>query len=207
MSNEATSTFKNENQLKVRKPEQIVDLISTDFGVETLPNEVLNDKKKLVEIYLKLVDNGGDDSFIFDINDKDLESAPIKAKTKETLGQKRKRLKKELFVLWKVTIHDNDPTEKPENEEHKRVRFVSWGNDLIGHYTTRVVFDEPMFVHEGCLRNLRQAQYRKTYTQKGEAGIKYGPFQDRFSIQYHEDVDQDFIDNLAKKQQLLDMTK
>jgi len=196
--------YKTKGQLQVANAEKVFGFIQEDFGIDTLPSGVKDDKKKLVEIYTKLIDNGGDDSFIFDIDDEDLKNAPIKANIKETIGQKRRRLKKELMVLWSVVIHDKNPTESIESDDHTRVRFVSWGNDIVGHFTTRVVFDRSMFVHEGCLRNLRQLKFRRTSTKKGSNKLIYGPYEDRFQITYNENVTQDMIDEIAKKQQLLD---
>lgn len=194
--------FKSEAQLRVMNEEKLVELLEKDFGISTLPTQLKNDKKKMREVYLKLIDNGGDDSFIYDIYDTTLKEAPkANINKKETLAQKRKRLKKELFVLFNVTIHDNNPTETLENDEHVRVRFVSWGNDVVGHYTTKVIMDHPVFVHEGALRNLRAVTYRKTSTKKGESGIRYSKPLPRYTITYNE-VTQEFIDNLAKKQAL-----
>jgi len=205
MSNEITeSQFKTPGQLQVANAEKVFGFIQQDFGISTLPSSVKDDKKKLVEIYKKLIDNGGDDSFIYDIDDEDLKSAPINLGKKETIGQKRRRLKKELMVLWSVTIHDKNPTETIDSDDHTRVRFVSWGNDIVGHFTTRVVFDKDIFVHEGCLRNLRQLKFRRTSTKRGSNKLIYGPQEDRFQISYNDNVTQETIDEIAKKQALVE---
>ena len=196
--------FKTQGQLQVANAEKVFAFIQEDFGINTIPSSIKDDKKKLVDVYKKLVDNGGDDSFIYDIDDEDLKNAPIKTSKKETIGQKRKRLKKELMVLWNVTIHDKNPTETIESDDHLRVRFVSWGNDIVGHFTTRVVFDKSVFIHEGCLRNLRQLKFRRTSTKKGSNELVYGPQEDRFQISYNDNITQETIDEIAKKQALVE---
>ena len=202
-----TSEFLTKGQLNVRKAATIMADIAEAFGVNTLPSTMIDDKQKLITVYLTLADNGGDDSFIFDAEDTELQDAPLVADVKstktETKGQKRRRLVKETTVLFSVTVHDNNPTETIENDENIRVRFVAWGNDLIGHYTTRLVFDQPTLVHEGALRNLRNLKYRKTFTRKGKTGIQYGPMLPRYSINYNDDlITEDFIKKTAAKQQL-----
>jgi len=203
MNEKKEQEYLSQNQLQVRNAEKIAKAINDDFGISTLPTVVMEDAKKLREIYSKLVENGGSEDFIFDMVDDYLKNAPIKAniRKKESIAQKRMRIKKECMLQWNVTIHDKNPSETIESDDNVRVRFVTWGNDLIGHYTTRVVFDTPIFVHEGALRNLRAVKFKKTSTRRGSNKLIYSEPMDRFTIAYN-DVDEKFISDLKKKQDL-----
>jgi hypothetical protein len=52
-------------------------------------------------------------------------------------------------------IEDNDGTS--DNSEHSIIQYIEWGNDDIGYYKERVIFDEPFTIRLGCLKNLEHA--------------------------------------------------
>ena len=91
--------YKTQGQLNLKKAEEIHNILLDDFGLSTIPQSVAADKKKLIEAYITLSNNGGDDSFMMDKHDLHLADAPVASPKKagvETKAQKRIRLKKQL---------------------------------------------------------------------------------------------------------------
>jgi hypothetical protein len=84
------------------------------------------------------------------------EDKPKKVLTKaEKRAIKRKVQNSELMPKVRVIIRDNRRTQTPSEFE-----YITWGNDLIGHQTDRIVFDKPWHVREGALRSLEKATTR-----------------------------------------------
>jgi len=65
---------------------------------------------------------------------------------------KRKVQISELMPKVRVIIRDNRKTQTPSEFE-----WLTWGNDLIGHQTEKIVFDTPWHVRVGALRILEKA--------------------------------------------------
>lgn len=70
-----------------------------------------------------------------------------KKKTKMT----KKEMKEVLFALRRVQVISND-----ETQTKRDVKFITWGNDVIGHNTDRLLMGRPWHIREGALRNLKE---------------------------------------------------
>ena len=63
----------------------------------------------------------------------------------------RKQMKDMLFKLRRVQVISND-----ETQTKRDVKFITWGNDVIGHNTDRLLMGRPWHIREGALRNLKE---------------------------------------------------
>lgn len=63
----------------------------------------------------------------------------------------RREMKDMLFPLRRVQVLAND-----ETQTKRDVKFITWGNDIIGHNTDRLLMGRPWHIREGALRNLRE---------------------------------------------------
>jgi len=75
------------------------------------------------------------------------EAEPV---VKKKVRKTRKQLKDELFPLRRVQVTNND-----ETQTKRDVMFITWGNDVIGHNTDRLLMGRPWHIREGALRNLK----------------------------------------------------
>ncbi len=122
--------------------------IAEEVGFTTFPDAKNPSKPTKAEI-VKAINNAADN----------IEPTKEKVVTKkETLGQKRRRMKKELFKLKRVIITEQHKIQSYSEDDSNRLMYVTWGNSLIGIQTTRIVFGHPWMVPEGALKNLREVK-------------------------------------------------
>ena len=82
----------------------------------------------------------------------------VAAKPKKK-AKTRKQLQEELFPLRRVQVTCNDDSQTRTSDQ---LMFITWGNDVIGHNTDRLLLGRPWHIREGALRNLREQKYMKS---------------------------------------------
>ena len=122
---------------------ELITAIEKNNGVDTSDDAVQTDTEGLYdennispEEFEEFMGGGTDDDSAKDITKK-------KKLTK-------KDMKSLLFKLNRVQVIAND-----ETQSKRDVKFITWGNDVIGHNTDRLLMGRPWHIREGALRNLQ----------------------------------------------------
>lgn len=122
---------------------ELITAIEKNNGVDTSYDAVQTDTEGLYdennispEEFEEFMGGGTDDDSAKDITKK-------KKLTK-------KEMKSLLFKLNRVQVIAND-----ETQSKRDVKFITWGNDVIGHNTDRLLMGRPWHIREGALRNLQ----------------------------------------------------
>ena len=123
----------------------------------------------------------------------ELEKKP-EVKKKMTRAQKRKMQHDELFPLKRVLITSN-----ATNQTQTNLKFITWGNGLIGHQTDRVYLGKPWHVREGALRNLRNATISKSIQDEEGNTVRFETVP-AYNIQELPQLTKKEIDLIAKRQ-------
>ncbi len=128
----------------------------------------------------------------------ELENKPEVEKPKMTRAQKRKKQHDELFPLRRVLITSN-----ATNQTQTNLKFITWGNGLIGHQTDRVYLGKPWHVREGALRNMRNATISKSIQDEEGNTVRFETVP-AYNIQELQPLSKKEIDLIAKRQTIRD---
>lgn len=115
------------------------------------------------------------------------------AKTAANKVSKAKQLKLEKTALIRVQVTSNDP------EDTREVKFITWGDDQIGHLTDRLLMNRAWHIRKGALENLKAAVHYKSVpnAETGEPETIEIP---KYNIIELTPLSKAEIDKLAKKQ-------
>ncbi len=109
----------------------------------------------------------------------------------------KKKLERELMKYHRVVVIPND-----EQTRQRQMMFISWGNDVIGHHTDKVVFETPWHVREGALNNLRAAKMTKQDVDKN-GNLKVTEI-DAYNISELDLLSEEEYKRIGEKQKLRD---
>jgi hypothetical protein len=129
----------------------------------------------------------------------------VKKDKKLTAAQKRSQLKRkqfdELMVLKRVIITSNQ--ENQTKDPIGAVRYVTWGNGLIGHKTDRYILGKPWHIRQGALNNLKEATLFKSQPNPstGAPETVEVPF---WNIQTLDPLSKDELKKMGEKQKVRD---
>lgn len=80
----------------------------------------------------------------------DVATTEVKDEAPKKKKMTKREMQKVLFKLHRVQITAND-----ETQSKRDVKFITWGNDVIGHQTDRLLMGRPWHIRDGALRNLK----------------------------------------------------
>ena len=121
-------------------------------------------------------------------------------KKKLTKNQRRRNQLNELMQMERVQIDEVFKFQTFSEDDSRRTETVTWGNALVGHHTTRIIFGVPWQIHVGALNNLKQNKaFSSVVDKNGGVVFKEG---NRYRITYLDQLTTAEIDNIAKKQEL-----
>ena len=124
----------------------------------------------------------------------------VVVKKKLTKSQRRRNQSREMMQMKRVQIDELFKFQTYSEDDSRRTETVTWGNSLIGHHTTRIIFGTPWQIHVGALNNLKQNKaFSSVVDKNGGVAFKEG---DRYRITYLEQLTPEEIENIAKKQEL-----
>jgi len=142
---------------------QLLEIASKDYGIEYFSdakNPHKPNKQEIADAINDFIDN----------------SLDFKAKPKAPAKKKKTAsdIKKELLALHRVEITELRKIESFENDDSNRCVFITWGNDVVGHVTNRVVFNTPWMLPIGCIENLKSVEYSPV-SNKGSVPVTLSP--------------------------------
>lgn len=206
MSNE--KKYKDATFLNFKDKEYIIDLIFEDFGVSILPEDA--DKKKLINIYVTLKDNDGDDTFIQkEIENKLVPKITRKTKRKLTKAELRKENNLRLKRYVRVIVRDKSETTRIDRQEIgtdvHTVITSRWGNSNSGPMvTTKLPLGVPANIHYGAYLNLKNSIMLNIQVDKDTGDIvSQGDTlvaAERFEIKILPDLTKEQIEEGKRKQ-------
>jgi len=119
--------------------DQLLAIAENEYHINEYPDAV-NDKKPTKQEIANVINIAHKKSLV---------------KNKPSLSERKKYLDTKVRVI----ITELRKPEDFEDGNENRVKFITWGNDDIGHKTDRIIFDKPWHIRRGCYFNLINAEY------------------------------------------------
>jgi len=127
--------------------------------------------------------------------------ANAKPNAKKTKGQLRREQSNKYMRLIRVTVTSNSSSQT--KADPRQVMTISWGNELLGYQTDRLILGRPWHIHYGALQNLADCVIT-TSTQnyeKNKIETTVGP---AYNIDKMTPLTRVELDKMAKRQTIRD---
>ncbi len=124
-----------------------------------------------------------------------------KPNAKKTKGQLRREQSNKYMRLIRVTVTSNSSSQT--KADPRQVMTISWGNELLGYHTDRLILGRPWHVRYGALQNLTNCEIT-TSTQnyeKNKIETTVGP---AYNIDKMTPLTRVELDKMAKRQTIRD---
>jgi len=123
---------------------------------------------------------------------------PVKKKKKRKTARE---LKQELLALKRVIVTELRKPMNFQNDDSNRVEFITWGNEVVGTHTNRVVFNTPWMLPVGCIRNLENVMYSPIDNKRSTVPRALPPTR-AYKIEYLDLPSEQELKQIAERQKL-----
>ena len=126
--------------------------------------------------------------------------AVVKPK-KQTKAQKRREQRNKYMRLIRVTVTSNSSSQT--KMDPKQFMTISWGNELLGYHTDRLILGKPWHIHYGALQNLADCEISTSVQndEKNRIETTVGP---AYNIDKMTPLTRDELEKMAKRQIIRD---
>lgn len=124
----------------------------------------------------------------------------------------KRRVLKDIYVYSRprVIITKNPKSIKQEKVQDSladdtqgvAIEYKTWGNDFIGHYRTRIIFDKPWHIPYGLLVSL-QASETYNLVKKGDTNVYTTEVDKKYNISMLDPLSMEEIKNISRNQSML----